>query len=256
MADVSTDAIFSSERSGLTLGEFAREVLSSECEARPSAPSDQDQKPVTCGKGCGACCRQLVTVSPAEAFAVADLVDSLPECRRREVEARFTEVEIRLGEASQDSNAIDETPFGERLLKLDDPALDDEAHYCIAREYFSLQIPCPFLGSDEACSIYADRPAPCREYLVTSRAECCNDPFANEIDVVPVSISRSEAMGSLCACLLKTEVQLIPLSLCLAWARSHRADRRRRWDAERLEYNFALHSEAVAAARSMPPRDS
>ncbi len=44
-----------------------------------------------------------------------------------------------------------------------------------ARRYFHLGIACPFL-EDESCSIHADRPISCREYLVTSPAVNCADP--------------------------------------------------------------------------------
>src|SRR5262249_33580720 len=41
--------------------------------------------------------------------------------------------------------------------------------------YFAQGIPCPFL-EEESCSIYADRPQVCREYLVASPAANCARP--------------------------------------------------------------------------------
>src|SRR5262249_46578500 len=47
-------------------------------------------QPITCRKGCSTCCRiQPVPVTPAEAYGIAKLVESLPEPRRTEVLARF-----------------------------------------------------------------------------------------------------------------------------------------------------------------------
>ena len=43
-------------------------------------------KPVSCAKGCGACCRQLVPIAHAEARQLAALVEELPEPRRSDRE--------------------------------------------------------------------------------------------------------------------------------------------------------------------------
>src|SRR6267142_4110839 len=61
----------------------------------------------------------------------------------------------------------------------------DEHMRLLGREYFSLGIACPFL-EDEACSIYADRPITCREYLVTSPAVNCAAPTAETVSMVPL----------------------------------------------------------------------
>lgn len=37
------------------------------------------------------------------------------------------------------------------------------------RDYVFKEMPCPFLGADNYCSIYADRPKACREYPHTDR---------------------------------------------------------------------------------------
>jgi NADH:ubiquinone oxidoreductase subunit D len=44
---------------------------------------------VSCKKGCGACCRQLVPVSEIEARQLKELVEQMPEPRRSEIWARF-----------------------------------------------------------------------------------------------------------------------------------------------------------------------
>jgi len=46
-------------------------------------------KPITCTKGCGACCRQLVPISEVEAQYLAELVAEMPPDRRNRVETRF-----------------------------------------------------------------------------------------------------------------------------------------------------------------------
>ena len=54
---------------------------------------------VSCRKGCGACCRQIVPISEVEAREIGRLVDALPEPRRGEVRARFARARERLSEA-------------------------------------------------------------------------------------------------------------------------------------------------------------
>src|SRR5262245_35413661 len=54
---------------------------------------------ISCKKGCGACCRQLVPIAEEEARHIRDLVEALPEPRRTEVRTRFREARRRLDEA-------------------------------------------------------------------------------------------------------------------------------------------------------------
>jgi hypothetical protein len=54
---------------------------------------------ISCCKGCGACCRQLVPISEVEARYIAELVESLPEPRQSKVKARFEDAAKRLAEA-------------------------------------------------------------------------------------------------------------------------------------------------------------
>src|SRR4030081_4043840 len=44
---------------------------------------------VSCRKGCGACCRQLVPGSRTEGEALLALVEAMPQARRKAVRARF-----------------------------------------------------------------------------------------------------------------------------------------------------------------------
>jgi Fe-S-cluster containining protein len=53
--------------------------------------------------------------------------------------------------------------------------LSEEDFRALNRRHFALRTPCPFL-EEGSCSIYAQRPLVCREYLVTSPAERCSDP--------------------------------------------------------------------------------
>ena len=46
---------------------------------------------VSCRKGCGVCCRQMVPLSPPEAAIIADVVDQLPPARKKTVLLAFTQ---------------------------------------------------------------------------------------------------------------------------------------------------------------------
>lgn len=135
---------------------------------------------VSCRKGCGACCRQLVPITAAEAHALRELIAALPAARRAAILARFADGRRVLDEAGL-LGTLRDRPDRVQALGL---------------EYFRQGIPCPFL-EDEACSIHADRPIACREYLVTSPAEHCASPSAESVRRVRLSGSASRALRRL-----------------------------------------------------------
>jgi Fe-S-cluster containining protein len=120
--------------------------------------------PASCRAGCDACCRQLITISPLEAHAIAEWVDSSPRLSARSaasIEKWRSEVAWRLdlNEAVEHFRQADgyvSGPEGGRL----------EA------DYWSAGIPCPFL-EDGRCSIYEVRPFNCREHYVLSEPLLC-----------------------------------------------------------------------------------
>src|SRR5262249_43913345 len=141
-------------------------------------------QPISCRKGCGACCRQAVPITTVEARRLRELVDELPEPRRSEVQARFAEARRRLTEAG----------LLEKLL-YPEQWTEGEAR-TLGVAYFQQAIACPFLES-ESCSIYHDRPMACREYLVTSPAENCSRPTAEGVRCLPLPFSVWKAVARL-----------------------------------------------------------
>ena len=165
---------------------------------------------VSCKKGCGACCRQLVPISEVEARRIGRLVEELPEPRRSEVRARFTQARERLAEAALLSKLENrQESFGEGEI----------ASFGLA--YFHLGIPCPFL-EEESCSIHVDRPISCREYLVTSPAVNCADPKPGIIDQVELpgkiwtALARAGSAGP-----PARFIPWVPLVLAPDWASAH-----------------------------------
>ena len=98
--------------------------------------------PVSCAKGCSACCHM-------------------------EVEVTNFETEILLQRASERNLDL------ERLQIQGNRSLQDAAWKEGKRNQTNR---CVFLGPDEACSIYADRPVMCRRHSVTSPALNCETP--------------------------------------------------------------------------------
>lgn len=128
---------------------------------------------VSCTKGCGACCRQLVPVSAVEARHVARLVANMPEPRKSQIVSRFEQAREKLTSAGLWDK------LDGRETWLDEGVLEN------GMEYFRQGISCPFL-EDESCSIHRDRPMTCREYLVTSPAANCAQPTAAGIEWLPL----------------------------------------------------------------------
>lgn len=189
---------------------------------------------VTCAKGCGACCRQAVPLSPAEAWMLADQVAAFPPERRETTLGRFARARARLSEAG----------FAERSLEGAGSA-DMER---LGIDYFRLGIPCPFLEA-EACSIHPQRPSACREFLAVSPAEYCADPGSRPVRNVPMAASMTDALSRLCATVLGGEPTAIPLTLALDWAAAHREEGARRFDALVLmETFFGILADAVGKA--------
>jgi Fe-S-cluster containining protein len=166
---------------------------------------------VSCKQGCGACCRQLVPISEIEARRLTHVVNDVPEERRAEILGRFERARQRLQDAGL-------------LERVRTPAvMTPEQRKEHGLEYFRLGIPCPFL-EDESCSIYAERPIACREYLVTSPAENCANPTAETVKCVKVPLEVSKTLRSFGGGRNDRTDQWVPLILALEWAAEHPDD--------------------------------
>lgn len=159
---------------------------------------------VSCTKGCGACCRQLVPISDVEAHHLRALVDAMPPARRKVIEDRFAETSRRLEEAGLKAYMM--APTGHT---------PDEAT-AFGLEYYELDLACPFL-EDESCSIHQDRPLVCREYLVTSPPANCSRLAEGEID--PVEVPKMSALArTLTDAAGNQSTRWTALALALEWS--------------------------------------
>ncbi len=88
-----------------------------------------------------------------KAFAQIDCLTCAFCCRH--VGPRITRQDIKRAAAAL---RIKEAEFEETYLRIDED-----------QDFVFKSMPCPFLGSDNYCSIYEDRPKACREYPHTDR---------------------------------------------------------------------------------------
>ena len=173
------------------------------------ASVEADAQPVRCAKGCGACCRQLVPISPVEARAIHALVEALEEPRRSQIVGRFAAAVRRVREAGLADRLRDFSLVG-----------DAGAMSQFGIDYLRLGMPCPFL-EDEACSIHPERPLTCREYLVTSDPRHCADPRPEVVRRVPLEARVSRALPALEKRTDTAGTRWLALILALEWVQEN-----------------------------------
>jgi Fe-S-cluster containining protein len=114
-----------------------------------------------------------------------------------------------------------------------EPTTSKAQAQAVAERYFQLGLVCPFLEND-SCSIYAERPFVCRQYLVTSPAALCQDPFHNSIARLPVPIAAAGATLEIAEKNLGSPQYTVPLVLAFEYTEGHRAELERTFDAPEL----------------------
>ncbi len=189
---------------------------------------ENDQgKTVSCKAGCGVCCRQMVPLSAPEAFFVFDILNSIRGEKKQLFVERFNKIAERL-----EAQHVIDLFLSERF--------DDDKVYALAADYFSWQIPCPFL-INESCAIHSFRPVACREYSVTSAPQFCSTPFAGKVNKIPMPLPLSMSLARLTADLTSLGIKLIPLSLAPLWVQKHKPINQQTWPGLELFKAFIEH---------------
>lgn len=164
--------------------------------------------PVSCKRGCTACCHQMIPISIFEAEALAAWIRTLPEALQHELAERFHQTLLKLATAG----LID------RMVNVDWFPEDDSTSQ-LAIDYLHQHIPCPFLEND-SCSIYPFRPFACREYLVTSPPEHCLDLASPQLAPVDMPHSFSLTLHGIGAAIEHNSHGWIPLVFLFAWMKA------------------------------------
>jgi Fe-S-cluster containining protein len=202
--------------------------LGEQAQALEEQRSIEAGSAISCQKGCAACCRMLVPVSAPEALALRDFVEALPADRKDAFSSRLAQTQQRL----------EQTGLLGRLRHIAESEAQrtDDDMESINRDYYALRLPCPFLDN-EMCSIYEQRPAACRELLVTTPPDFCKDVVNNPVSALLVPLRVSTALSLLWAELLGGPAKLIPLPIALDWAAGHQAEAKKTWKGGQLLEN-------------------
>lgn len=183
-----------------TLHQFSKQVAESVEEKALEAG-----KEIACQKGCGACCRQPVPLTAAEARHLAALVAAMPEPERTTTTERFDKALAKARKAG-----LAETMLGLKRM-------NEKEKRAMAAAYFDLGIACPFLV-DESCSIHPLRPLVCREYLVTSSPEHCKNLDGPKINRLPFPAPITQTFAQLETESEPAEDRFMLLISALHWA--------------------------------------
>jgi Fe-S-cluster containining protein len=226
--------------------------LGEQAQALEISTTLQAGKKISCQKGCGACCQRImVPVSPPEAFALAGMLEGLPQDHRARIEHRLSEIREQL-QAAGLLALLQE--LAESPIQKTDSDLDP-----INRAYYALRLPCIFLEND-ACSIYEHRPAACREYLVTSPPELCKDTETNPVQVLHIPLRAGTVLSVLWAELTGGPVRLMPLPVAFEWVEKHQALNKKTWKGLELLHTTLdglgkfLHQTLTSLPRKKPMR--
>jgi Fe-S-cluster containining protein len=176
--------------------------------------SESMGKKVTCGPGCGVCCRQLVPLSIPEAIFLAEHARGLAPDRSAALQERFEDARSILHHSG--------------LLEKIRAFNGHEDDLGTAAAYFRLGIACPFLSA-ESCGIHQVRPCACREFNVTSPPKFCADPLRKKTDRVAVHRKMTTALARAAARLTGAQQALVPLPLLFDWYESHSEYAALRW---------------------------
>ena len=201
-------------------------------------------QPVSCRKGCGACCHYLVPLSAPEAYRLRDDIDSLPRSRRKRVTGRFADAARRVLQSRPPADGVSLPGRGTET--------DGAASERISSWYSGLELPCPFLA-DNVCTFYPSRPIACREHFVLTPPPCCADGQGDTGVRLETPLSVSEALARVAGEVEGTSLEAVPMTVALEWCRLDPRRTQRRWPGPMLVERLAttlrnLADEAAAGA--------
>lgn len=167
-------------------------------------------QPVSCRKGCKACCEPPVLISVPEAFRLSTDIASLAGHQQLRVNSALVAAQKRMAAPKAPANA------------------------------------CPLLA-EQVCSVYDFRPCVCRAFLPTYPPELC-DP--HETRVISVPAAASLALRLWAAELEDEKSGPVLLSAMLGWCDENHARGQRTWPGPQMVRQlFDILSEMALQAR-------
>lgn len=209
----------------------------------------QAGKTISCQKGCAACCRPMIPVSPPEAFALVEAIKDLPQDHQNRIKHNLAQTKERLQKAGLLSALED---LADSPHQHSDDDLDS-----LNRAYYALRLPCIFL-ENEICSIYQHRPAGCRGHFVTTPPEWCQDMGKNPIEELHIPLRAGTVLSLLWADLTGGPIRLMPLPLAIEWGELHQDLNTQTWKGFELMNKAMdglgkfLHQTLTALAQKKP----
>lgn len=208
-------------------------------------------KPISCKKGCGACCRMAIPISEPEAYRLRQVIEDMPEPRQSVIRKRF-EDGMRTFAGDPSLEYMFQRPNGPKEEERNIRALD---------AYYEKRIPCPFL-EEESCSIYEERPLICRQFVVTSPAAFCERVDGKGVERVPLLARPSDALILTATDPAQEHVASMPMIVLLEWTDKNPDTAPERTGAEWMA-TFTKHLQGKAsnaknvesAKSSKPPLD-
>lgn len=196
-------------------------------------------KVVPCKRGCAACCRYLVPLSPPEAFRLFEEMHALPPARRRSVLNSFAVAAGRVLEAKHALVAAGAAAS---------PGSGEQAGLYVGEQWRRLKVPCPLLAAGE-CLLYPTRPIACRSYFVISDPRHCRNPRPGQGQRLPLPFSLVDALVRLAAEVEAAEPQAVLLPVAPMWSAARWTRMMRTWPGpELVERLVAILTELAAPA--------
>ena len=190
---------------------------------------------VPCRKGCSTCCHFLTAVSAPEAMRLSEDIKSLGGKQERTLLAACLDASKLILNAPPPPPGSGDGP--------------DEHLRRLSRWYASLDLACHFL-TDNACSIYANRPIACREFVVVSSpGQCGPEGTASSLDL---PIRMSECMHELACQVAQADQPTLMLPLARLWAQTNPANAQLTRPADELVERL-LHVVSRQASRKLAP---
>ena len=191
----------------------ARTIVHAVADAAAQAALEKGKK-VSCGPGCGACCRQLVPISVVEASALVTAIDARPAEYRKRVRRRFSQIVQRM----ETLGMLDPSAPRPRLALQGYGNNSSSLWLDVSKRYFAAALPCPLLES-ESCGLHIARPLVCRAYNVTSSPRRCRH-LHRGAEALPRPLDVESALARTAHALDCSPPHLIPLPLAMEWSDS------------------------------------